>query len=215
MKITKFVHCFLLIEEKGVRILTDPGCYTTAQNDLKNIDILLITHEHSDHLHIESVKKILENNPEATIITNNSVKDLLSKEGIEGIKIVEDGEEKTVKGIVFKGYGKEHAEIYKNRSLVLNTGYFIGERLYYPGDSFFNPNIKVDILALPVAGPWCKISDSINFALQVLPKKVFPVHDGGLNEMGTKFVYNGQASIVLQENGIEFVALQIDKETEI
>ncbi|MBI2052837.1 MAG: MBL fold metallo-hydrolase, partial [Candidatus Ryanbacteria bacterium] len=29
MKITKFGHCCLLIKENGVRILTDPGTYST------------------------------------------------------------------------------------------------------------------------------------------------------------------------------------------
>ena len=80
MFITKFGHCCLLIEEKGVRILTDPGSYTTAQDALKDIDVVLITHEHQDHFHVPSVKKILENNPEVVIITNTSVCNLLAKE---------------------------------------------------------------------------------------------------------------------------------------
>lgn len=56
MKVTKFGHCCLLIEEEGLRILTDPGSYSTRQNDVQNIDVILITHEHPDHLHIESLK---------------------------------------------------------------------------------------------------------------------------------------------------------------
>lgn len=213
MKITKFGHCCLLIEENGLRILTDPGIYTTKQNEIKNIDVVLITHEHSDHLHIESLKAVLKNNPQAKITTNKSVGALLEKEGIV-FNIVEDGEELKVLSLKLKGCGKKHAEIYKERSLVENTGYFVGERLFYPGDAFNNPQIPVDILALPVAGPWCKALDAINFALAIKPKKVFPVHDGGLNELGTKTVYNGSIPAVLRENNIEFVALEIDKETE-
>ena len=38
MNITKLGHCCLLIEEKGLRILTDPGAYSTGQNEIKNID---------------------------------------------------------------------------------------------------------------------------------------------------------------------------------
>jgi len=33
----------LIIEEAGLRILTDPGIFTTEQNEVKNIDIILIT----------------------------------------------------------------------------------------------------------------------------------------------------------------------------
>lgn len=52
MKITKFGHCCLLIEENGVRILTDPGTYSTQQSEVKNIDFVLITHEHADHFQL-------------------------------------------------------------------------------------------------------------------------------------------------------------------
>ena len=90
MKVTKYGHCCLLIEEKGLRILTDPGSFTTAQNDVKSIDIILITHEHADHLHIDSLKIIIKNNPVARIITNNGVAKLLDKEKIK-YQIVDDG----------------------------------------------------------------------------------------------------------------------------
>ncbi|MEK7095457.1 MAG: MBL fold metallo-hydrolase, partial [Patescibacteria group bacterium] len=60
MKITKLGHCCLVIEINGTRFLTDPGAYTTAQNEAKNIDYVVISHEHTDHLHIDSLKNILE-----------------------------------------------------------------------------------------------------------------------------------------------------------
>ena len=161
MFITKFGHCCLLIEEKGVRILTDPGSYTTAQDALKDIDVVLITHEHQDHFHVPSVKKILENNPEVVIITNTSVCNLLAKEGIKNVKIVDDGNNFSVKDLNFEAFGKDHAVIYKEMGLVENTGYFIDEKLFYPGDAFFNPQKIVEILAVPFAGPWMKISEAI------------------------------------------------------
>ena len=49
MNITKLGHCCLVLEIDGVRILTDPGNYTTAQDTMTGIDIVLITHEHGDH----------------------------------------------------------------------------------------------------------------------------------------------------------------------
>ena len=52
----------MVIKEGDLTVLTDPGVWTTAQNGVKGIDVLLITHEHADHLHIESVKEILKNN---------------------------------------------------------------------------------------------------------------------------------------------------------
>ena len=91
MQITKFGHCCLLIEEKGVRILTDPGVYSTSQNEVKNIDLVIITHEHPDHFHLDSLKIVTQNNPAAKIITNKGVGALLDKEGISH-EVVEDGQ---------------------------------------------------------------------------------------------------------------------------
>ena len=51
---------------------TDPGSYTVeAHLKLINIDYILFTHEHQDHYHIESLKVILENNPEAVVYAND------------------------------------------------------------------------------------------------------------------------------------------------
>ena len=73
----------MLIEEGRVRILTDPGNLSTTQNNAENIDVVLITHEHQDHLHIESLKEVLKNNPNARIYTNKSVARLLDAEKIK------------------------------------------------------------------------------------------------------------------------------------
>jgi len=214
MKLTKFGHCCLLIEEKGVRVLTDPGAFTDGQNSATNIDVVLITHEHMDHFHVDSVKKVLANNPDSLIITNSAVNALLEKEGITGAKVVEDTQVFEYKGIGFRGFGTLHAEIYEERGRVMNTGYFIGDRLYYPGDSFHDPNIEVDVLAMPVGGPWLRIKDAIQFALAVNPKKAFPVHDGLFNDFGTKVSRNFPTQ-VLAENGIEFISIENNKEYEL
>ena len=180
MKITKLGHCCLLVEEGGLRVLTDPGAYSTAQNDLTNIDLVIITHEHQDHLHIESLKIILKNNPDAHVITNSAVGKILTSENIAH-EIVEDGENTTIGQLDIEGHGKDHAYIYKTVSSVQNTGYFIGRRLFYPGDALYNPPKPVEVLALPVAGPWLTVGDAIDYAKAVAPKVCFPVHDGMIN----------------------------------
>jgi L-ascorbate metabolism protein UlaG (beta-lactamase superfamily) len=74
MKVTKFGHCCLLIEDNGVRVLTDPGNRSEdRQNDVQNLDAVIITHDHEDHLHIESLEAIMKNNPQAVIITNSTI----------------------------------------------------------------------------------------------------------------------------------------------
>ena len=183
MIITKLGHCCLIIEEQGLRILTDPGEYSTLQKEVKDIDLILITHEHADHLHVDSLKTVLDNNPDAKIITNHGVGKILNEKGIPH-EFLERGQEKVINGLKLEGHGDRHADIYETVPVVQNTGYFIGGRLFYPGDALYNPQKSVEILALPVAGPWLKISDSINYAKIIQPKICFPVHDGMLKFLG-------------------------------
>ena len=49
---------------------------------------------------------------------------------------------------------------------------------------FYNPNKPIEILALPVAGPWANIKSATNYALEINPRICFPVHDGMLISFG-------------------------------
>jgi L-ascorbate metabolism protein UlaG (beta-lactamase superfamily) len=202
MKITKLGHCCLLIKEKKLNILTDPGAYSGIQNGLKNIDMVLITHEHTDHLHIKSLKEVLKNNPKAKVYTNNEVAKKLDKEGIK-YNILEGRNKIENNGVKIEAFDAKHEEIYGDFGQVQNTGYFIAEKLFYPGDAFHNPGKPVDILALPVAGPWCRIRDSIRYALELKPKKVFPIHDGMLQRDRIGSVHKVPENI-LSNHGIKF-----------
>jgi L-ascorbate metabolism protein UlaG (beta-lactamase superfamily) len=178
MKITKLGHCALVLEEKGVKILTDPGSFTIeAQASVTGLNAIVITHEHQDHFHVESVEALLKTNPQAKIISNASVAKLLAEKGMQ-CEIVGDGQSTMLKGISIEGFGKDHAPIYEMMGLVENTAYLIGNKLYFPGDNFHNPQKKVDVLALPVAGPWMKISMAIDFAKAIKARSAFCVHDG-------------------------------------
>ncbi len=234
MKITKFGHCCLLIEEGGARILLDPGSYSDGQNDVKNINAILITHEHQDHIDLNSVKAVLKNNPDAKIITNPSVRDILAKEGIES-EALRDGQSTEVKGVKIEGKGNEHAVIHSSIPIVRNTGYFVAERFFYPGDALTLPNRPVsklsgtqlkenvrkrpssfslrpvEILAMPASAPWARIGELIDYAIAVKPKVAFPVHDGMLKNPLTFYPYFTK---ILESAGIAFKPLELGKEYE-
>ena len=206
MPITKYGHCCLLIETNGKRILTDPGRFSSTQNTLTNIDIILITHEHADHCHTDSVVHILEQNPEAIVVSNTSVATLLKQSDID-VHILEGRDAATVVDVLLEAYDGEHVEIFGNFGLVQNTGYFVEDNFFYPGDAYTLPNRPVGILALPVAGPWCKVSDAIRYALDVQPRIAFPVHDATLTEVGQAVTYP-HFTRELKEKGIDFVILE-------
>lgn len=202
MKITKLGHCCLLIETKGKRILTDPGNYTIeAQTKLENIDFVLFTHEHADHFHVESLRIILEKNPQAAVYANSSVSALLNDEGIAHA-VVNHNESLFLGDIPLFGFGEKHAQMHSSIPLSSNMGYMIDDRFWYPGDSFTNPGRSVEILALPVSGPWMKIGEAMDFALEIKPKVAFPVHDG--TRFGSAHTFPPR---VLGPAGIEFVVI--------
>lgn len=205
MKVTKIGHCCLLVEYKNKRILTDPGAWSTSQNALSDIDIILITHEHVDHLHIDSLKIILQNNQQAKIITNTSVGILLNKEDIT-YTIIEDGQQEYLYSILIEGFGSCHEEIYKELGQVENTGYFIDNKLFYPGDAFTNPGKPVEILALPIVAPWTTFKKAMEYALEIKPTYIFPVHDGMLISTRPGPIYR-LPPIILDNTSSKFIPL--------
>ncbi|HEV7449278.1 MAG TPA: MBL fold metallo-hydrolase [Candidatus Paceibacterota bacterium] len=213
MKITKLGHCALILEVESptggtLRILTDPGSFTIEQNVQTEIDIILITHEHGDHFHIDSLRELLVKNPKAAVITNQAVAAIIQKEGIGAVvSIVGDGQAMDANGVRIEGFGRLHAEIYKEVGRVENTGYMVANKFYFPGDAFHNPGKPVDILALPAGGPWMKASESIDFCLEVKPRVAFPVHDGMIRPELRAFLSYGMSKGFLEAAGIQFVPL--------
>ena len=162
MKITKFGHCCLLIEEKGIRILTDPGMFSIRyQNNVRDIDIILITHDHQDHNNIKAVK---------------------------GEPFVIEGPgEYEVKGVFVKGIDSFHDDV-DGKDRGKNTIYTIETeniRFCHLGDfgqkQLTDDQLEkigpVDILMIPVGGVYTiDASQAQKIVGQVDPKIVIPMH---------------------------------------
>lgn len=215
MLIKKLGHCCLLIRRDPTDttyVLTDPGNFSTAQDTVRGIDTIVITHEHADHFHTKSLQQILKNNPEAKVVTNESVGKQLEKLHIP-YAVIPDRETIEVKGVSFQAFEAKHEEIFEEIGQVQNTAFLIAERLLLPGDSYFDPGKSVDILALPVAGPWCKISDAIRYALKIKPRMAFPIHDGMLQPKRIGAAYRIPEEI-LRDHGIDFITMGDGQEHE-
>jgi len=92
---------------------------------------------------------------------------------------------------------------------ILHTGYMI-DNLCYPGDSLNYPDANVDILALPITAPWMKVKDAVDYAKNINPRIIFPVHDAYIHEWAN-FIWRVPENI-LKDFGIEFKKLELGKE---
>lgn len=195
----------MLVEEGGARLLIDPGVFS-KDTDAGTLDAILITHTHQDHMDTDLIKQLLEKSPNAQVIAVAEAVKSLSDAGIESTSI-EDGAEVTVAGVSVKSFGKHHSFIYGDIPQCQNTGFMIGNRFYHPGDSFHVPAEQAEILALPVAGPWMKIAEAIDYAKTVAPKVVIPMHDGfyGSDE---RQMMRSFPKMILEKEHMDFCDLQ-------
>lgn len=210
MKITKYGHACLLIEEGDARILIDPGTYSTDV-DAQNLSAILVTHNHQDHLDPALIKTLIGKSPDVQVITVAEAGKNLDDANIP-YTTIEDGAEMTVAGVSIRSFGKHHAYIYGEMPKCQNTGFMIADRFYHPGDSLHQPGVPIEILALPVAGPWMKISEAVDYAKAVKPKVVIPMHDWFIRPEATQMLRSFPKAM-LEPDGIDFHEIG-DGETE-
>jgi len=185
MKITKYAQSCILIKTKEKRILIDPGYLKYDEKLLieawANIDLVLVTHKHSDHCHEEAIKEILKNQKtkfyasREVANTYPNLQPAIIKEGdpieLDDVKI------EAVKAV--HGYLpglKDGKEIHENIGFIIDDG---EKRAYTTSDSIcFDNNYKCDVLFVPVCnhglvmGPF----EAAEFAISTEAKFVIPVH---------------------------------------
>ena len=186
MKITKFAQSCFLIETNNKSILVDPGRIQyedSLLNDFwKDIDIILVTHKHGDHIHIEAVNQMLKN-PKTKLYTTKDVKasfedlkcEIISEGDVINLDNIKIEVVKAVHGYIpsFKDIKKS---IKENVGFIINDG---NKRFYLTSDSIcFENDYKCDIIAIPVCnhglvmGPY----EAGLFAKETEASLVIPIH---------------------------------------
>jgi L-ascorbate metabolism protein UlaG (beta-lactamase superfamily) len=179
MRLTHYRHACVLVEIAAQRILIDPGTYSDGFTELRDVDSILVTHAHPDHLDLDRVGVLLQHNPQATVVLSASASRAVAE--LTTPVAVEPGDKFTSGelDIVVTGSGN-HAPVHPDLSRMDNNGYALGSALLHPGDAFEPAGTPVDVLLIPVGGPWMKFGDSVDYLREVAPRIAVPIHQAGL-----------------------------------
>ena len=153
-------HATYLINKDGLTILTDPVFSKRASpvrfagpkrlippaipiDQLPNIDVITVSHNHYDHLDLRSLKKIYKANPNAIFLVPKGDKKRLERRGIENVKEFLWWEDIEIKGSKFTFTPVQHwsARGIADRNKSLWGGWFMNlksELIYHAGDTGYS-----------------------------------------------------------------------------
>jgi L-ascorbate metabolism protein UlaG (beta-lactamase superfamily) len=178
LTIRPLTHASVLLEWKGREIYIDPsGTYDWAS--LPKADLILITHEHSDHASPATVAKIRK--PETEIVANPGAARQFS-----GATVMKNGDETELLEIAIQAVPAYNVVRKQYHPKGRDNGYvltFADVRVYLAGDTEAIPEMasleKIDIAFLPINLPYTMPpSEAADAARMFKPRILYPYHQG-------------------------------------
>jgi L-ascorbate metabolism protein UlaG (beta-lactamase superfamily) len=192
-------HSTVVIDLEGTRVVTDPVLRAriwhlrreglVAADALGDLDAILVSHTHYDHLDLGSLARLDRNVP---IVAPRGVGRLVRRRGFVRVVELDVGEEVPLDGVRIRATHAEHES--SRGPFSPNTpslGYVVerGARIYFAGDTELFPEMSnigpIDVALLPVAGWGPRIGAGhldpagAAEALRLLrPKVAVPIHWG-------------------------------------
>ena len=177
-------HGSVYFQFKGMTIQVDPYSEVGDYSVLPKADMVLITHEHYDHLDLKALA--LTTKPGAPVVTNAA-----AGAQVSGAKIMKNGDKLTLKGInieAMPAYNMVHkrpdGEFFHPQGV--GNGYvltFGDKRVYVAGDTEDIPEMAalsgIDIAFIPVNLPYTMNPEMAVHATKLLKAKIlYPYHTG-------------------------------------
>ena len=164
-------------------VYIDPYQLASKYQKKNDADVVLLTHDHFDHLSIDDLKQIINNNT-SILSATECVKKLagLKVKEISGIK---PGEKSIIKGLTIEAVPAYNINKKFHPKSDGKVGFIIRineKRIYHAGDADLIPemeSVDPDIALVPVSGTYVMTAEEAAKAVNELirPKKVvIPMH---------------------------------------
>jgi gluconolactonase len=183
LKITFIGHGTLMFTFDGKTIHVDPVGGETDYTDMPKADIILLTHEHGDHLDTKAIE-ILRKQGTQLVLTKACA------ERVAGL-VMANGDVQTVQGLRIEAvpaYNIVHMRSAGNpfHPKGRGNGYVItfgDKRVYIAGDTESTPEMKrlkdIDVAFLPMNLPYTMTTEMVADAAKAFkPKILYPYHFG-------------------------------------
>lgn len=178
LKIAFIGHGTLMLNYAGKIIYVDPVSMYADYTTLPKADLILVTHEHGDHLDMNAIQAVSK--PSTEIINNTSAAAIL----VNGA-VMKNGETKSVLGFKVEAvpaynFDKSFHPKGVGNGYVLTFG---DTRVYVAGDTENVPEIKalknIDVAFLPMNQPFTMTPEQVaDVARAVRPRILYPYHFG-------------------------------------